>query len=570
MSSQAEEPVPSHEPVHKGSGTPDLPSRVPAGKHDTDGRRLVRCTTSKTEKETRPLAGLERRPGDDLARSTARRTGETGQLRKTASSTQDASSTNLVDDPVPRVPAYGTMTVMTSAGNMITTPRIPGFGCSRNRPGMSVVERILQQRATKAAQEKARQKIAEEAQLREARRRRAEEKKRQAEEKKERARRRREREAREARGRVWYGAMVAEMGALLEDIDWAVVLRTSRALVGSTSRGARHRLREKPPPQDLYWARCAMDMDRATIESMGDYGVRLVDVVRRVDRPDWLEEETVRRNRLKLTALQEKGAQVCETVGEGRQAADEAQWKLQALDALAQPLAEGLWLAATNRMQEIGRVQYVDGLPVDLEPTRWTVMPTSRESRRSLTQKGVPCAQCEAAKMTECSQDRFLPGSSKLEPCLRCQRMGETCIQIDPGLRDADREGLPRWTKYVASGHGIGKKVAQAKAEELLEPRGRAFVNICGLMVDAVDVKSFAPAMVSTLQVESLKARRNQSMAETPRLNSPRLLSPSEESRAEGFRARMAKIRSDEYWAKKAEAAGVGVADWGGGTRGAR
>ncbi|PNH39412.1 hypothetical protein VD0004_g7463 [Verticillium dahliae] len=483
MSSQAEEPVPSHEPVHKGSGTQDLPSRVPAGKHDTDGRRLVRCTTSKTEKETRPLAGLERRPGDDLARSTARRTGETGQLRKTASSTQDASSTNLVDDPVPRVPAYGTMTVMTSAGNMITTPRIPGFGCSRNRPGMSVVERILQQRATKAAQEKARQKIAEEAQLREARRRRAEEKKRQAAEKKERARRRREREAREARGRVWYGAMVAEMGALLEDIDWAVVLRTSRALVGSTSRGARHRLREKPPPQDLYWARCAMDMDRATIESMGDYGVRLVDVVRRVDRPDWLEEETVRRNRLKLTALQEKGAQVCEIVGEGRQAADEAQWKLQALDALAQPLAEGLWLAATKRMQETGRVQ---------------------------------------------------------------------------------------WTKYVASGHGIGKKVAQAKAEELLEPRGRAFVNICGLMVDAVDVKSFAPAMVSTLQVESLKARRNQSMAETPRLNSPRLLSPSEESRAEGFRARMAKIRSDEYWAKKAEAAGVGVADWGGGTRGAR
>ncbi|EGY14582.1 uncharacterized protein VDAG_05746 [Verticillium dahliae VdLs.17] len=524
MSSQAEEPVPSHEPVHKGSGTPDLPSRVPAGKHDTDGRRLVRCTTSKTEKETRPLAGLERRPGDDLARSTARRTGETGQLRKTASSTQDASSTNLVDDPVPRVPAYGTMTVMTSAGNMITTPRIPGFGCSRNRPGMSVVERILQQRATKAAQEKARQKIAEEAQLRGARRRRAEEKKRQAEEKKERARRRREREAREARGRVWYGAMVAEMGALLEDIDWAVVLRTSRALVGSTSRGARHRLREKPPPQDLYWARCAMDMDRATIESMGDYGVRLVDVVRRVDRPDWLEEETVRRNRLKLTALQEKGAQVCEIVGEGRQAADEAQWKLQALDALAQPLAEGLWLAATKRMQETGRVH----------------------------------------------QDRFLHGNSKLEPCLRCQRMGETCIQIDPGLRDADREGLPRWTKYVASGHGIGKKVAQARAEELLEPRGRAFVNICGLMVDAVDVKSFAPAMVSTLQVESLKARRNQSMAETPRLNSPRLLSPSEESRAEGFRARMAKIRSDEYWAKKAEAAGVGVADWGGGTRGAR
>ncbi|KAM0507729.1 hypothetical protein ACHAQF_003566 [Verticillium nonalfalfae] len=531
MSSQAEEPVPSHEPVHRGSGTPGLMHRVPAGENGTDGRRVVRRTSTEatptTEKGTRPLAALGRRPGDDLARSTARWTGETRQPRKPASSIQDASSANLVEDPVLRVPAYGTMTIMTSTGNMITTPRIPGFGCSRNRTGMSMVERILQQRATKAAQEKARQKIAEEAHLREERRRRAEEKKRQAEEKKERARRRREREAREARGRVWYGAMFAEMGALLEDIDWAIVLRTSRAWVG-TSRGPGQRLREKPPPEDLYWARCAMDMDRATIESMGDYGVRLVDVVRRVDRPDWLKEETVRRNRLKLTALQEKGAQVCETVGEGRQAADEAHWKLQALDALAQPLAEGLWDAATKRMQETGRVQYVDGLPVDLEPTRWMVMPTSRKGRRSLTQKGVPCAQCEAAKMTECSQDRFLPGSSKLEPCLRCQRMGEICIQIDPGLRDADREGLPRWTKYVASGHGISKKEAQAKAEELLEPRGRVFVNVCGLMVDAVDVKNFAPAMVSTLQVESLKARRNHSMAGTSRLDSPRPLSPSE------------------------------------------
>ncbi|KAG7103172.1 hypothetical protein HYQ44_017260 [Verticillium longisporum] len=415
------------------------------------------------------------------------------------------------------------MTIMTSTGNIITTPRIPGFGCSRNRTGMSMVESILQQRATKAAQEKARQKIAEEAHLREERRRRAEEKKRQAEEKKERARQRREREAREARGRAWYDAMLAEMGALLEDIDWAVVLRTSKA-AADTSSGLLQRLREKPPPEDLHWARCVMDMDRATIESMGDYGVRLVDMVRRVDRPDWLEEETVRHNRLKLTVLQEKGAQVGETVGEGRQTADEAHWKLQALDALAQPLAEGLWKAATKRMQETGRVH----------------------------------------------QDRFLPGDSKLEPCLRCQRMGETCIQIDPVLRDADREGLPRWTKYVASGHGIGKKEAQAKAEELLEPRGRAFVNVCGLMVDAVDVKSFAPAMVSTLQVESLKARRDHSMAGTPRLDSPRLLSPSEESRAEGFRARMAKIRSDEYWAEKAGAAGTGVADWGGGTRGAR
>ncbi|KAM0284850.1 hypothetical protein ACHAQH_001771 [Verticillium albo-atrum] len=466
------------------------------------------------------------------------------------------------------------MTLVTSKGNVITAPRPTGFSRSRAyMSGTEMAQSLIQRRANKATAEKAQQRAIEEAHLREEKRKKAAErvagKKRRAEEKKQRAWRRREEEARQARRDGWYCAMVEEMQVLLDDIDWAVVLRSSRASVDA-SKVDLEKTREKPPRQDLAWARDATGREKAMIESMGEYGIWLVEMVRRIDQPHWREEETVRRNRLKLAALRDKGTQVAEAVGEGTWSEDEVYCKLKALDVLAEPLAEDLWKAETESMEENGRVRYVDGLPVHLAPSKWTVMPTSWSSRRDMRRKWTPCAQCEASGVIECSRERFLPEDPGQQPCSRCRRMDEVCIRLDPDWQDVDLEGLPTWTKYVAADQSLEKKEAQLRAHNLLQSRGKAFVNVCGQMVDAIDAEGFAPAMMPSLGPRSFNDEEDSLMPEYQSPICPELLSSSDEMSVEDFRARMAIVRSDEYWEEKAVAAGSGMADWGGGTREAR
>jgi hypothetical protein len=349
----------------------------------------------------------------------------------------------------------------------------------------------------------------------------------------------------------------------LYDIDWKTVVqrRPVRKFLFPPEMVA-----TQPTPHAIYAALTLHEFEK-TNQFKSDvvhgypwgYLKYLREILGEIDNPWPLEDLTTARYRIKLAYLEALAAKMTEDwewaqtrLGGAAltRAGEETKWKLQLLQGLANPMAVAVWEAARERDYERGHgkaIVYRDGLPVDL----WAPVPRLTQGRWK-TRKGVvclwsPCLQCKVAGAGECSSARFM--AKKPRTCHRCQRQGLPCVRGDDDSSEESlaEKGVERWETYrPADPTSMTTEEAQGVARELLETRGRRFVNVCGVMVDEEDAKGFAPPVERGVNIYEWRNREEEGQGEE------RWVSKAVMARGDEFVERMKVLKCDEYWLEKA------------------
>ena len=350
----------------------------------------------------------------------------------------------------------------------------------------------------------------------------------------------------------------------LREIDWEVVVKR----FPRSKNFPEDMLKKQPTPRATYAAKTLKPEGAAEETEVHGYPVPYLICIRNIlniiDNPRPLEDVATARVRIKLAYLEALGAGVTEDLDYAQrrlggaaltQAGEETTWKLQMLQDLAKPMARAIWEAARERDLAQGRgkeVVYRDGLPVDLRAPMPRLVGGTWTSRRNVVCLWSPCLQCKVAGAGECNSARFLSRKAENRTCHRCRRHGLACVRGDDDSSEESlaEKGVQRWETYKpADTRSMTTEEAQAIAKELLETRGKKLINVCGVMVDFEDAKGFAPAPEKGPSISAWQQRREEEEEEEKKA---RWASEEGLARGDEFAKRMAMMRRDEYWQKKA------------------
>lgn len=364
------------------------------------------------------------------------------------------------------------------------------------------------------------------------------------------------------------------------NIDWEIVIKR---IDPTEYELTLDRIKEPPTATAILAARRLEETEEDEVHGFSmEYLLYVRRALDMIEKPDPLEDSTTTRNRTKLSYLGSVEAEITEdcewaqmqleddTAGN---AEEENMWKLQLLQERANPMARAVWKAEQQRdLAGRGRnnLVYVDGLPIDLRPVMPRLLPGRWETRRGAVCRWSPCLQCQIAGVGECSTARVMAQKPKHRPCLRCRREGLACIRGDDDLEHrSDKSlaemGVARWETYEAADQeSLSRAEAQAVAREMLDPRGKRFLNVCGVMVDAEDTRRFAPVAeagpsMTAWQMEEEEGERKEAEEGKDGKDTASLMTTNMSSQEAVFAKRMTILRCDEYWQGKAEAAGRGV-----------